>query len=420
MHTRPAADLHPLNLTPPPARVLYLVEAMASAGTNLLIIGIFFYTAQRYGWNLGQNFLLAAGQGAVYVIGALLADRLASRLPRRVVLGTTYLAMALVAAAGTRFTCARAMTLLLLAYSALAGITWPILESLASTGVPPLALSVRIAVYNLVWSGVGAVMVAINGTIIDRWPAGVFLLPALLHLVSAPLLALDPSRRFVQKFDRAAEPAAAPLQPEPELLRVRTLALWLSRMALPATYVVIYSLMALMPSLPVMKSLDATTQTLVGSTWMISRWLTFIVLGFGVWWHTRPRVMLLAAVAMLVSFARLTAQPSHWFGSVASPQTLDLTAMILWQIVLGVTLGMIYSASLYFGMVLSEGSTEHSGYHEALIGLGSVLGPGAGAITQWVRPGDINLGIRAVGSVIALSVLAALVGSAILRRHEPE
>ena len=28
------------------------------------------------------------------------------------------------------------------------------------------------------------------------------------------------------------------------------------------------------------------------------------------------------------------------------------------------------------GMVLSDGSTEHGGYHEALIGLGSVLGPG--------------------------------------------
>ena len=59
-------------------------------------------------------------------------------------------------------------------------------------------------------------------------------------------------------------------------------------------------------------------------------------------------------------------------------------------------MGMIYSASLYFGMVLSDGSTEHGGYHEALIGLGSILGPGTAALTQLVWRGDIRAGVAAV------------------------
>jgi hypothetical protein len=80
---------------------------------------------------------------------------------------------------------------------------------------------------------------------------------------------------------------------------------------------------------------------------------------------------------------------------------------MLAQVVLGVSMGMIYAASLYFGMVLSEGSTEHSGYHEALIGLGSVLGPGAGAVAQWLRPGDITPGVAAVAGVLLLSTLVA-------------
>ena len=46
------------------------------------------------------------------------------------------------------------------------------------------------------------------------------------------------------------------------------------------------------------------------------------------------------------------------------------------ELVLGLMVGFIFSASLYFGMVLSDGSTEHAGYHEALIGVGVVLGPG--------------------------------------------
>jgi len=85
----------------------------------------------------------------------------------------------------------------------------------------------------------------------------------------------------------------------------------------------------------------------------------------------------------------------------------SLTTIVAWQLVLGVVMGTIYSASLYFGMVLSDGSTEHGGYHEALIGLGSVLGPGAGALAQWLRPGDLRFGIYAVAGVMGASILAA-------------
>jgi hypothetical protein len=58
-------------------------------------------------------------------------------------------------------------------------------------------------------------------------------------------------------------------------------------------------------------------------------------------------------------------------------------------------------------MVLSEGSTEHGGYHEALIGLGSILGPGAGALAQWLKPGDTRFGVLAVSSVLWISTLLA-------------
>ena len=63
--------------------VLYLVEALGSAGGTLLTIGIFFYTKDRFRWQMPQNFLLAAVQGAVYVVGALLAGKVSARLDRR-------------------------------------------------------------------------------------------------------------------------------------------------------------------------------------------------------------------------------------------------------------------------------------------------------------------------------------------------
>jgi hypothetical protein len=38
---------------------------------------------------------------------------------------------------------------------------------------------------------------------------------------------------------------------------------------------------------------------------------------------------------------------------------------------------------------VSDGITEHDGYHEALIGLGRILGLVAGATMQWVHPGAL-------------------------------
>jgi hypothetical protein len=85
--------------------------------------------------------------------------------------------------------------------------------------------------------------------------------------------------------------------------------------------------------------------------------------------------------------------------------------MALAQIVLGLSLGTIYSASLYFGMVVSDGSTEHGGYHEALIGLGQILGPLVGATLQWIRPGELWPAIMGISCVVFISiVLQAIVG----------
>jgi hypothetical protein len=107
-----------------------------------------------------------------------------------------------------------------------------------------------------------------------------------------------------------------------------------------------------------------------------------------------------------VAFVGITIRPSEIFATRLG-YPFDLGSMIAWQIVLGTVLGVIYSASLYFGMVLSEGSTEHGGYHEALIGLGCMLGPGAGAATQWLRPGDARAGVIAVAGVVAVSLVFA-------------
>jgi hypothetical protein len=174
----------------------------------------------------------------------------------------------------------------------------------------------------------------------------------------------------------------------------------------------------MMPLLPVMQPLDTAQRTLAGSGWMIARFAAFVYLGATVWWHTRPRILLVAAALMLVAFLGVTVRPSDLFGDTI-PFHVDLASMIGWQIALGAVMGMIYAASLYFGMVLSDGSTEHGGYHEALIGLGSIIGPGTAALTQLVWRGDIRAGVAAVCGIIGLSVIAAAVATVKASRPPP-
>jgi hypothetical protein len=140
---------------------------------------------------------------------------------------------------------------------------------------------------------------------------------------------------------------------------------------------------------------------------MAARWFVFAALLASTWWHTRPRILLLSAAVMLVAFLGVTIQASALPGFSNVGQAVDLASMVGWQIVLGAVMGIIYAGSLYFGMVLSEGSTEHGGYHEALIGLGSVVGPSSAALTQWRWPGQTTAGVAAVACVVAITVAAA-------------
>lgn len=398
-------------------RLLFTVEFLSSAAANFLQVGIFFYTAHRFHWSLRSNFLLAAVQGISYVLGAMNANRLTRYWSRRDALTRIYFALCVVALAGAALPYSVALAVLLPIYSGLAATSWPMLEGLVSEGLESDALSRRIALYNVLWAAGGALVLAVNGTVIEHFGGGVFAFPAIFHGVAMTLMRIS-ARSNVDPSPPAAE-VGAPHPPvahvEPELLRLRTTALWLSRVALPATYVLIYSLMALMPSLPVFRTLDPARQTLVGSTWMATRLLTFLALGYTIWWHTRPRILTVAAWLMLFAFLGTVVRPSDLLGH--GTQSTDLLAMIACQALLGVALGLVYAASLYFGMVLSDGSTEHGGYHEALIGLGSILGPGSGAIAQWFWPQNVRAGIIAVGSVVAASVLAVGVTALVLRRR---
>jgi MFS family permease len=391
---------------------LFIIEGVASVGATLLTVGIFFFTEHRFQWDLKRNFMLACGQGAVYVISALGANALGGRWGRRRALIALYALAAAVTMLPLLLKSAPLIVVLvLLSYNVIMGAGWPLLESMVSSDVDAREMSRRLGLYNVVWAGTGAVALAINGTIIQLWAPGVFLTAAIMHAGTALMMALLVSPSRPRKASVAAAAPAAHPEPEPELLAQRRLALWLSRISLPATYMVIYAIAAMMPLLPAMRDMPTSTKTVIGSIWLVTRWVAFWALGATTFWHTRPRLLLWAACAMLAAFLGISVRPSDLFPSADLPAWIDLLSMILWQGILGVALGMIYSGSLYFGMVLSDGSTEHGGYHEALIGLGSVLGPGVGLLAMTISSRGIRAGIIGVAAIVGATVLAAAAAS---------
>lgn len=365
----------------------------------MLTLGFFYFSAGVWHWDATLNLSLAAAMNAVYVCGSLLAHGLAQRVGRRGSLGLLYSTMAVACAAAAMIASHLAISGCLLVYMFFNAMNWPMMESLCSTSSDAHEMSRRVGAYNLTWALAGAIAVLITGPLIEHWPAGMFLLPAILHATSAAIML---TRVRLDRPDHAID-APAVIKPEPDLLCSRTLALWLSRSALPAMYVVNYSLGAILPTLAVVRSFSPAGQTFVGSIWVLARMGGFAFLGATLFWHTRPRLLLVASIALLLTFL-MTTLPS------------SMVLIIAGQIFLGLAMAMIYTASLYFGMVLSDSSTEHGGYHEALIGLGGVLGPGAGAISQYFFPGDVRIAIAAVAGVVTLSVIGAAVASVGLRR----
>jgi MFS family permease len=384
--------------------MLYLLEGMTSISATLLNVGVFYYAVHEWKWQARHNLVLSMAFNAVYMVGALSAGHVTHRFGRRMTLAVGAALSAATALAAGAFNASLPSAALIIFYSGLVSFFWPAISSLVSNNGPHEGMSRRLGIYNLVWAGTFAVSVAMTGTIIKLAPMLLFAIPVVLH----GLIAILAMTRIREMPDGVADAADDAPQPEPALLHQRTLALWLSRIALPGTFILTSSLWAMFPLLPSVRELDPVVKTIVTSVILIARVLAFAVLTFTIAWHSRPRLLLTATIVILMAYLGITIRPSDLLGGDISMR-VDLISLIFWQIVAGVCLGLIYSASLYFGMVLSRGSARQGGYHESLIGLGGVIGPGIAAAVQWQYPGNIRAGITPV-VILMLFIIAACIG----------
>ncbi|MDR0311883.1 MAG: MFS transporter [Acidobacteriota bacterium] len=397
--------------------LLYMAEALNSAAGTLLTVGVLFYMTHRFGWTARENFTVAVCQGALYVLGALTAKRLADRWKRIAVLQVLYAIMPLFAlAAGFCATVGWAVptAMIVAIQTGMMGASWPLLESLVSAAGDPSRLSRRLGWYNIVWATTGSVALASSGAVIQYLPPWAFFgIVAALHLTAGATIAV---RRFL-RARLAAEQAAAfkaggvktESAVEESVAKQLKLALWLSRIALPSTYVIIFSLAPVLPTLGAIERLSPTLATMQCSIWFVARAAAFIVLGNTAFWQRRPVLTLVAGVTMLAGFLGTIISGSLTGSGAGVGHGAALLLMAMAQIILGLSLGTIYASSLYFGMAVSKGSTEHGGYHEALIGLGQVLGPVVGVTAQLIHPNALWPVAAGISVVVTATIVTGTV-----------
>jgi hypothetical protein len=264
----------------------------------------------------------------------------------------------------------------------LAAIAWPLIEAYVTAGRHGPAMRSAIARFNLVWMPAVAVPMIAMAPILDthgRWAIGALVLSNAAALVALPGFRPRPSTHD-------ADEASAHVPPVyPRLLQS-------ARVLLPVSYVVTSAMSPILPYRFEQLGVEVWWETPSTATWMIVRVLAVIVMWRLPFWHGRWGTLLLGAIATVMGFALVVLAPT-------------LAVMLAGFAVLGVGLGMIYYAALYYAMAVGRAAVEAGGTHEALIGCGYAVGPLAGLLGAALGGGAATVAV--VWTIMAASTVPA-------------
>lgn len=346
-------------------RILLLVAPLSVAG-GIVGHGIYFLARQTYGFDDRQNLLLALAVFLPYVPGALLAGPVGRRLGHRTAI---HALNAISVAAGLLLaTTPPAWALWLLAplYNAACGMFWPLVEGYIAGGRHGRDLHRAIGAFNLTWSAALAPAMWIVGAVGHSLGATFGALVALHMAVGLAALGLprDPPRHAPE----ARGPSPASYR---GLLRA-------CRVLLPLSYMVVYALAPLLPTVWSRAGVDSSLGAALSSTWMLARFLAFLGLVLWSGWRGSGAFLVAGTAALLAGFGLVLGLPR-------------LSAALLGLAVFGVGQGALYYAALYYGMSAGDDAVESGGTHEAVIGAGYLAGPMLALVGTAVSVGPVHV-----------------------------
>jgi predicted MFS family arabinose efflux permease len=374
----------------------FVVEGLNSFTTTFYFYYIYFFMQQAYGFGNRANLVLAALNGFCYTFGSWAGGRFSQRIGYLSALRIGFITMIIALLAGYFLDGVPAQVGVLCLITLGTCLTWPSLEALVSEGEDRAGVPHMVGLYNVVWSGTGAVSYFVGGAMLQHLGLkSIFLVPAVVLVVQLALtiwLQREAQRELTTAAARGEDRPVLPLGAgHPRAQKFLRLA-WLAN---PCAYVGINTLVAVIPGVASKLELSTTIAGFCGSTWCFARFASFAFLWQWTAWHYRFRWLVAAFAAMIASFAAILVVPS-------------LPVLVIGQLVFGGAVGLIYYSSLFYAMDVGETKGEHGGLHEAAIGLGNFVGPAVGAASLYLSPHP-NSGALAVSGLLVLG-LAGLAG----------
>ena len=389
----------------------YLVEGLNAFGTTLFFLGVFFHARFLHGFSDTANLLLAATQGGAYVLATRAGGRFADRVgPNRSVV-TGLAGMCLALTLGWQSSQAWGLFAAVALYSASTALTWPALEAAIARAPGRVPLARRAGLYNVTWSFTGSAGFFAGGAIFAFAPDAVFWVPMAAHVLELGWFALR-TNQLPQKThgsliaqkdgllhadcaDHNEDAPATLLRPEAQARFLKSA--WIAN---GLSYFLFGAFAALAPSLGERLGLDPRLAIWLVSAYLFTRSASFVLFWRWEGWEYSRGWLSAALFLPPAAFAAVFFVPSP-------------RAVIVALAVLGAMSGLAYSASLHVSLDREGGEGEGGGLHEWVIGLGTLLGPFAGAAGVRLLGGIAGAG----GLVTALGAAAALIGLApILRR----
>ena len=377
---------------------IFALAGLNSVATTLYFYYVYFFMQARFGFGRMENLVLAASLGFIYTFASIFCGRFAQRRGYFLSLRLGFFIMAVILAVGSRIHSISGHVAAMIVCTVGMCFTWPTLEAMVSEGEPPTRLQRMVGLYNIVWATGGAFAYFTGGAMLEKLGLqSMFLVPSLMQFAQLALalwLEKEATANGVVSEEQNAIPTGhLALNPRP-VGQSRTF-LKMAWLANPFAYLAINTIIAVIPSLAKELKLSPMFAGFFCSVWLFVRIGAFALLWLWPGWHYRFRWLIGAYAAMVASFALILLVP-------------NLPLLVGAQIGFGLAAGLIYYSSLFYSMDVGERKSEHGGFHEAAIGVGSCAGPAIGAAAMHFFPDASGNSAWAVSGMLILG-LAGLI-----------
>ncbi len=398
----------PMELSsPPPAARLalrtrralapwFVGHSVMSFSAALAGNSIYYYAHYQLGTPLVQMLWMAALGGFIYIFSSIFGGRIVDRFGQRrvfLIAGSLTIPTFFIGYIAVALHSVPLLFVEVIVSNLIISPMWPAVESVLTRSPGKMKLAMRVTCYNLIWSSTCFLAFFLTGTIaaLVSW-RGIFIVSAcgaFLSLLIIFFIALPQSMigtRHIEDDPRE--------QARSNALRAsgksKTL-LWMAWVSNSLSFVSANTLSPIMPVLTLNAGITSPAlATAIGSIAALTRLIGFLFASLWTGWHYQIRWMLIFFGVMVVSTGGVLIS--------RSPSMLVFT-----QIFLGLAWAMLYSGSLYYSMHLSHGSGQNAGIHEAVIGIGTVIGPTLAALVG---------GPNALGPKTTVLMIILVVGGA--------